>query len=174
MEQRLLNGVRTRMDGAGDLWADQHREELGNRSYLNDIDGFAGLTVWASHSEDHLFVEYEPDSWEYKDNVIRRFGTIAFFDRKKSRGATKRPGAPLSLAYHLDLCRQLGKSQPIAPRFFYVFGEGIPWELVEINIENGSSIGHPIMLVAGSWSERWRELGLVAARDEIRRWLATT
>lgn len=140
---------------------------------MGDIDGFSGLTVWASESEDALFSEYVVAT-HAGDATIQSFATVAFFDRKMSIGAIEgRPGAPLSLAYQLDMLVKLGAAQARMPRFFYVLGEAIPWTLIEVDIQSRQR-AKPIQLFGDAWHWRqtWAQLGLVALRDDLARWLA--
>lgn len=160
--ERLPNGVRARVDGHGDPWADAHRVALDNRHYLTDLDGFACHIV---DSHDRIFAEYE------RAGIDGEYGLVAIFERKATYGTTEWNGAE-SAAFLRWLCRALGpRVQPVRPRFFYVFGlDRGPWDLQEIDIRTGAAKGQIRHLTELHWGPHWQELGLEASHRAIREW----
>jgi hypothetical protein len=168
MATRLENGVRARVDGGGDGWARAHREALGNRFYLQDVDGFVGYLGFGQNCSNRLFVEYQPDAFEHHERLVRCFAFIALFDRKQSWPAPNEN--VLTAAVYLSMCRRLGRGQPVPTRFFEVIGpdEG-PWTLRELDIETGDEVGRHT-LRRDEWTQLWDRLGLTASRRELAAW----
>jgi hypothetical protein len=170
-EQRDANGVRIRADGKGDGWAQAHRDELGPTYNMSDLDGYVGLVGFAGNTGDRLFMEYVPDNYANKGKTVRRFATVALFDRKASRDYAFSEANAVSLAFYLDLCRRLGETQPKPPKFFFIIGrQATPWELVELDIQTGQIISE-FTLQQGRWRVFWEAVGLVALRGELRTWI---
>lgn len=166
--ERDGNGVRLRMDGSGDAWANEHRQ-LGKMFYMNDIDAFMGYVAFAKTGDCQLFAEYQPDKYENKGKIIRRYATVALFDRKKSAAGVEAFLNDVQLAYLLDLCRQIGKVQPKPPRFFFVIGEKSPWKMQEVDIVTGE-LKTPIAC-ENDWRKVWDESGLTADRAVLKSWV---
>jgi hypothetical protein len=172
MSSRLANGVRIRVDGQGDPWANAHREALGNKFYLQDIDALFGMEVFGANTGDRLFLEYEPDSYENKANVIREFAMVAMFDRKSTLPWARSPQCCLSRGVYLWMCRALRAQQPKAPKFFLVVGrDSPPWQMVEIDIDTGDEINEPMSIDADSFQRVWQQLGLTQLRKDLRRFV---
>ena len=170
-EQRDANGVRLRMDGKGDGWAQAHRDELGQTFNMSDMDGLVGLVGFAANTGDRLFMEYVPDNYANKGKTIRRFAVVALFDRKSSREFALSDSNAVSLAFYLDLCRRLGQTQAKPPKFFLIIGrQEPPWEMVELDITTGQVVSE-FTLQQGRWKVFWQAVGLVALRNELRTWI---
>lgn len=171
--ERRRNGVVRRGDGAGDAWANGHRN--APRSwYMNDIDALFGTMAFGINGGDTVFVEFEPDSPRNKGKAIRKFGLVALFDRKNSNWAAHQ--SDVSLGLYLDICRAFrDRGQPFPPRFFYVIGgQEPPWDLVEVCISSGTRKPPAVIMTDTSraeWERVWRALGLVESRDAIRAWM---
>lgn len=175
--KRNDSGVRVRADGGGDLWADRHRLGLDNKAYLTDADSFT-FAVRHRKSEDRVFFEYVPDDWCNFGKSIRSFALLAIFERKSPgqyqrdlSGLCAQPG----VAFLLHTCRLFGQVQPIAPRFFFVFGDDQPFRLQEIDCIVGYQVGElltlPILTNKGDWLPFWKQLGLIDARDKLNAWV---
>lgn len=164
------NGVRIRQDDQGDVWAKEHRDELGNQFYMEDLDGFIGTFGFARNGQDTLFAEYQPDGYTNRLKEIRRFALVALFDRKQTRDTALNDKSILTRAFYLWQCRVHAQAQPIAPKFFYVIGKQSPWNLIELDI-NTAQVIHQYKLERGNWVEIWNLSGLVAARRELEKWL---
>lgn len=171
VSERHDNGSRRRRDGAGDSWANEHRIELGRTYYLNDFDAFMGNIAFAKTGAEELFAEYVPDHYRNKGKVIRRFATVALFDRKKSMASVHGIINDVQLAYYLDLCRVIGQTQPYQPRFFFVVGQESPWQMVEVSTENGELSKTIHTYGKGEWNRVWEIAGLKAMRDRLRKWV---
>lgn len=170
MAERMGNGVRIRRDGRGDAWANEHREALGKKFYLNDIDAFFGLEVFGANTGDRLFLEYEPDNYENKFSAIRDFAMVAMFDRKSTEAAAFHESSLLSRGVYLWLCRVIADVQPQPPKFFYVIGrEQPPWRMIQIDIYSGDRTGSPVEVDGQSFKQVWSQLGLTRLRNELRR-----
>jgi len=169
-DQRDASGVRIRADGKGDSWAQDHRQ-LGPTFNMTDFDAVLGLVAFAANTGEKLFMEYVPDNYQNRPNVIRQYANVAMFDRKTNReyafGETNR----VSLSWHLDHCRKIGASQPVPPKFFFVIGrDQPPWMLIELDIETGAVVAEHC-LTAMNWREVWQAAGLTGLRDQLRRWI---
>jgi hypothetical protein len=174
-DDRLDNGVRVRRDGQGDAWANTHREGLGNKFYLQDIDALFGMEVFGANTGDRLFIEYEPDNYENRFNAIREFALVAMFDRKATLAGAMHPGSKVSRDLYLWLCRTIGLAQPIAPKFFLVIGESEPpWQMIEIDINTGRKLGEPSEVDGDNFRQVWNQLGLAELRSQLRRYINTT
>jgi len=169
---RMETGVRVRSDGGGDGWANAHRTALGNRFYLQDVDAVAGIEWFATNTAERVFAEYEPDSWENRLEVIRRFALVAMFDRKSTIDAAFSPQNRISSAFYLHLCRTHVDRQPRPPRFFFlVGGQKPPWEMVELDIDAGDEIGNRVEINGQNMRGVWDAIGLTELRKFLRRWL---
>jgi hypothetical protein len=165
--ERDSNGVAVRMDGKGDAWSDKHRQ-LGVSFNMNDIDGLMGLVAFAANTSDHIFMEYVPDTYEHRHNIIRRFYTVALFDRKTSRNYAFSDANRVSLAWYLDLCRRLAKTQPRPPKYFFVIGQDTPpWQMIELDIDTGKIMSEHT-LPENNWRTLWDIIGLSRLRQELR------
>lgn len=163
-------GVKIRADGQGDAWADAHRA-LGSSFYLTDVDGMIGMVGFAANTGERLFLEYVPDNYENHRNAIRRFATVAMFDRKATRALAFHKHNRVGLAYYLDTCRRLAETQPKPPRFFFVIGrDRPPWTMIELDITTAEQIGE-IELGAMNWRQVWNALGLTVLRAELAQWI---
>lgn len=172
-EERHENHVRIRRDGHGDAWANAHRTSLSNKYFLHDIDAVFGLEVFGANTGDRLFLEYEPDHYNNREKSIREFAAIALFDRKASKAAAFSPSNRLSLGLYLWQCRSYAKSQPIAPRFFFVIGQDKPpWLMIEIDIQTAEPIGHEVSVDSARFSAVWDALGLTELRNHLRSFVA--
>ena len=173
---RLQSGVKKRHDGQGDLWAEHHRQNLGRDFLMHDIDGCFGAVVFGHNTAERLFLEYVPDNYENRLEYIREFAVVGLFDRKRSFDWAMSNGNRLSMSVYLYLCRSIAKTQPIAPRFFLLFGEHDkpPWEMIELDIETGEVVPRePVVITdATNWYPVWdTALGLTKMRNELRQWI---
>lgn len=169
MNQKYNNNhVKIRMDGQGDGFSNQHRSSVPHDNWMIDIDGVFGSIFFADKLENNFFAEVEPDL--QRGAVIRGFGFVAFYDRKKTWRAAFN-GSSFSLAAQLALCRFVAKVQPVQPKFFFVIGENSPpWYMVEIDIFTGLQ-GRKEKLGTGSWKEIWKKFGLLDIRKQLREWV---
>jgi len=166
-------GVKERLNGAGDAWANQHRESLGSHFYLQDVDAMFGTIVFGHNTGERLFLEYVPDSYENRQEKVREFGVVALFDRKSSRDAAFGNHNRVSMALYLWMCRSLSKIQGISrsPKFFFVIGgQSPPWQMIEIDIDTGEEL-QMTEINTSSWRSTWQAFGLMRLRDEIARWI---
>ena len=166
---RLSNGVRARSDGGGDTWAGEHRRALPNQCWMQDVDAVVGGMVFGTNGVDRLFTEYVPDSYKHSNDLIRRFGYVALFDRKQTVHACE---DGVSTACYLDMARKLSLGQPIPVRFFFVVGKDAPWTMIEIDVTTGERIG-TTELAGSDWVGAWERLGLLEARKSLSAWLET-
>lgn len=185
--KRLDNGARARMDGKGTSWSNGHRnlDELGGMSYLmDDIDTYSWVggpvspssgIPWVEDSEDHLFMEYEPDSFDRFNQPDRKFGLVAIFDHKVSEKSATLPRSVLSSNFQRFVCRAFARSQPVAPGFFYVIGpkdKPGPWELIRVNLKTGVwEQRWTITDTKARWQEVWQAAGLAQARNKLHWWI---
>ena len=166
---RLANGVLARADGGGDTWADEHRRALPHQCLMQDLDAVVGAMAFGTNGVDRLFTEYVPDGFEHHNEIIRRFGVVALFDRKQTMQACV---DSVSLSFYLYLAQTVSAVQPIPARFFFVVGKDAPWTMIEIDISTGERIGTTEM--AGTdWVATWERIGLLQARQSLSAWLAT-
>ena len=98
--RRDSRGVRIRADGKGDGWARAHRQ-LGATFNMTDFDGLMGLVAFAANTGEKLFMEYVPDNYRNRLNLIRQFAIVAMFDRKASREYAFSEANRVSLSWHL-------------------------------------------------------------------------
>ena len=167
MAERMRNGVKSRFDGGGDKWANEHRVRLWRDDYMQDIDAIFGMEIFGKNTADRLFAEYVPLGHEDHNRLQRRFGLVALFDRKISEFAAFHKGSKMSLDLYLWLCRIIGSTQSIDPKFFYVCGNNeMPWTMIEIDIHTGNRTGEPhVITCEQEWRRVWSALGI----REIRR-----
>ena len=170
LEQRDSNGVRVRVDGKGDAWAQAHRQ-LGGTFNMTDFDAVMGVQAFAANTGERLFLEYVPDNYENRLNMIREYASVAMFDRKASREYAFSRDNRVSLSWHLDHCRKLAQTQPVAPKFFLVIGrDQPPWQLIELDITTGEIVAEHT-LTNMDWKTVWQQAGLTDLRNELRRWV---
>jgi hypothetical protein len=171
----MQNGVKRRHDGLGDAWANEHRSKLGSKALMNDIDGICGTisikAIVEQHTENSIFIEYEPDHRKNIGSKVRNFGIVALFDRKKSTSAALSSNNTLSLSIYLHICRVFRKNQDgIAPKFFFVIGDkSPPWKLIEIDIDTGEKVGKSVVI--DKWTVTWNKIGLFGIRKKLQRWI---
>ncbi|MCX7004612.1 MAG: hypothetical protein NTV22_15250 [bacterium] len=147
----------TRLDGAGDTWARAHGAELPHNCLMSDLDAATSVTMTTHVCEGALFAEY-----------VRRTeqtALVALFDRK-ARTFDDKWLNPL----WLHICRACAQCQPLAPRLFTVLGDAAPYELREYDIHTGDRI-RTTMLASDQWQVVWNDLGLLALRVGLSRWL---
>lgn len=167
------NGVKTRRDGRGDAWAAAHRDELGSRFLMQDVDASFGALVFGHNTGEKLFLEYVPDDYQNRTKATRDFAVVAMFDRKNSEAAAFANSNLVSRAFYLWQCRVFGTIQPIPPRFYYVIGnQQPPWRMVEIDILSSKQIATASVSV-GDWTTVWSSLGLIKLRNELVQWIST-
>jgi hypothetical protein len=164
------NGVRLRVDGKGDGWAEAHRN-LGPTFNMQDIDALFGIMAFGVNGMERVFAEYVPDDYRNRGRMIRKFSVVALFDRKSSTSAID--CSDVSCAFYLFLCRALATQQSKPPRFFYVVGgKGPPWLLREVNIETGeaSDLEHVLSDTTQETQRAvWDAIGLTTLRQELAR-----
>lgn len=166
---RQPNGVRRRIDGHGDDFAEAHRT-MQRDLYFTDVD--ARSELWGQlvvEKEDECFFEY---------CVTARHGLIetavtAWFDRKKLRADKCLMNENMMRSRHqfMGLCRDLGKIYPVRPRFFWICGSTDPWDVLEWDVATGRH--KPMMIVHYDNIGRiWREsLQIFKDRDVMLEWL---
>jgi hypothetical protein len=169
MTAQYEGGARVRADGKGDSWANAHRLALGRGKYMMDVDGLIGIMGFAANTGEHLFLEYEPDSFENHGSVIREFSTVAMFDRKTTEAYALCDSNRRSFAWYLNICRRLSSTQCRPVRFFFVIGESVsPWTMIEIDISTGNEIGQRATLEGPeTWTAFWNTAGLFALRKML-------
>jgi hypothetical protein len=167
------NGVKRRADGKGDAWANAHRDALGPGFPMNDVDGCFGFVAFGSNTGDRMFIEYVPDDYVNRFNVIREHAVIALFDRKATEELAFSDNNCVSLSLYLYQCRAFSAAQALPCRFFFcIGGQKPPWRMVEVNIETGERINGPdIILKSANWRCIWDALGLIELRSNLRRFL---
>ena len=172
ISRMLDNGVKDRMDGAGDSWAREHRVQLGNQYLMSDIDCLFGGVVFGQNTGERLFMEYAPDAWENRTKHIREFAMVAMFDRKKTRRAAMSAHNTLATAFYLWLARVHAGNQPKTPRFFYVIGgDNPPWQMMEVDIYTAEVTTKITQLDSVDWKTIWNSLGLTDLRNELLSWV---
>lgn len=169
--ERDEQGVRLRMDGGGDEWAAAHRKHAGRDCYMQDVDGLFGFSMYAHNTADKLWLEYIPDNYRNKTNVIRNFALVGVFDRKRSWEVAFNERSTLSRSVYLWLCRTVAERQPTPPRFFYVIGATAPWQMVEVNITSGVKVGDAMTLNGEGWEAMFKTLGIDQLRATLRDWI---
>ncbi len=172
MSDRLDNGVKRRIDGAGDGWAAAHRA-LGPGHQMNDVDAIFGFEAFGANTGDKLFLEYEPDHYENKLKVVRQHAVIAMFDRKASANAAFGDNNRRSFSFYLHMCRVIASAQSCPPRFFFcIGGQQPPWQLLEVDIWAGEHIkGRDTVIettAPADWRRIWDVLGLASLRKQLR------
>ena len=171
--QRDSNGVRLRVDGQGDGWALAHRT-LGPAFNMTDIDGIMGVVAFAANTGERLFMEYVPDSYRNRFDMIRRYADVAMYDRKATREYAFSDANRVSLSWYLCHCRKLALAQPKGPKFFFVIGRDVPpWELIELDIKTGEVIQEHT-LTEMNFRQIWQTAGLATLRNELRKWIEAT
>lgn len=172
--ERLDNGVRKRADGKGDGWANAHRDVLGTKFLMQDVDGYFGFLVYGDNTGERLFLEYVPDDYANRTKPVRSFAIVAMFDRKTTMDAATSEENALSRAFYLWLCRTIGRAQPAEkqPRFYFVVGgQQPPWDMLELDILTGERIGDIVHLANADWPHIWETLGLAPLRRSLLAWL---
>lgn len=166
------NGVKVRKDGRGDAWSNEHRIALGNKFFMQDLDALFGQITFGHNTGERLFLEYVPDDYENRFNVIRDMAFIATFDRKSTEGAAFASENVVSTAVYLNLCRQISDRQPRQMKFFYVIGKAAPWRMIEIDIYSGERLPElPPIKNKDDWRRVWENTDLIEARDFLSKWL---
>lgn len=166
------NGVRIRVDGLGDQWANYHRSFLGSSYHMLDFDGWRVCDPSlerTENTEDHLFCEVVMD--HQRGEMIRDVHYLAIFDRKSTLKAVHQ--ASFTRAVYLNMCRRFSLHQPFECRFIYVIGgQQPPWQLIQCDIRTGT-FGMPLTLDASrqSWLAIWAATGLAGARRNSERLL---
>lgn len=165
--ERNRFGVKTRVDGNGDAWANCHRDKLGNQFLMQDVDCLFGAMAFGHNTAERLFMEYVPDHYQNRTRAIRKFGVVALFDRKLTENAAMHNRNIVSQALYLWICRTLAGQQSISPKFFYVCGNNKPpWRMMEIDINTGEK-RETVTLQTENWQQIWHTLGLTKIRAEI-------
>ena len=99
------NGVKRRRDGGGDGWADARRTALPSHYWCQDMDGFFGSMTFGQNTGDRVFLEYVPDHYQHHLSLMRHFGILALFDRKRTIGWARDEQNRVCTAYYLHMCR---------------------------------------------------------------------
>ena len=157
-----------------DPWAAAHQyagpnnDGAGRSIYMQDLDGVFGVLNFADKSECRLFVEYVPNNRVDLPKVQREFGIVALFDRKK-RIFLPDDFESLKTGLYLHLCRMARSIQgeDCAPKFFFVIGENEPWEIRELNIDNGMQV-QMFKHSNGEFKQTWQSLGLYEIRSRLQ------
>lgn len=173
MYDRDQRGVKLRYDGGGDAWAEAHRE-LGTSFNMQDLDALFGFVAFGVNGAEKLFLEYQPDDYKNRKQIIRRFAAVAMFDRKNSIKAAFNENNFISTANYLWQCRTFAQCQPLKPKFFYVIGsQKPPWEMIELDIDTGDSKGQHIIQTTQNeeWRALWDRIGLSSLRRALREWI---
>jgi hypothetical protein len=171
LSDRMANGVRGRLFRQhGDPWALEHRRQLGPSFYLDDIDLSCGL-AFGARTEDRTFYEYQPDGFEHVGQLHRDFALVAVFDRSESVRTAFAAAKSTSTAFQLHICRTFAAAQPVAPRFFHVVGLEPPFEMHELDIDDGYPCSGVISLPVNGWLPVWHALGLDRGHQVLRQWV---
>lgn len=165
----LPNGVKARMDGKGDGWSEGHRE-LGVGFNMQDLDGFFGQMAFAANTGEKLFLEYVPDDYRNRFSCFRKFGVVAFFDRKSTFDYAMSGDNRVSLAFYLWICRTISLHQPRKARFFIVSGTLEPWKMTELDTSTGEC-GRCWNVRSSKWKEIWEASGLAEDRRILEFWI---
>ncbi len=169
MRERMDNGVRARIDGLGDGWANAHRV-LGPTFNMQDLDHLFGTVEFGMRGANLVFAEYVPDNYANRDELLREFRLIALFDRKYTLNACQ--NNPVSTAFYLWLCRNVARGSSAAARFFFVVGQqNPPWRMDEIDVSTGLPTGAHAILRSfdeKEWRAAWDALGLTRQREIAR------
>lgn len=102
------------------------------------------------------------------------YATAAVFDLKETVGAITSDHNRTRHAYQLSLCRALAQTQPVAPVFAYVVGDG-PFLVYRVDLDSGAISDAPVAMQAdaGSWLPEFDELGVCEIRQQLLRWLGS-
>jgi hypothetical protein len=166
-DARLANGVRVRLDGRGDNFANAHRK--GQRDlYGMDVDAYATLELVVGDGEDRIFAEY----CLHGNGPVTESAFVAFFDRKKMRGkqCIADAGQMARRAPWLGLCRDLAVSYPVTPRLFWICGQGAPWDFIEWDVRSGERLRW-WLLESDDITQEWRNIDLLRDRETLVKWL---
>ena len=166
--ERYPHGVKKRMDGEGDGWANAHREKLAAEAVMTDIDGWMGMNAYCMNTGSQLFCEYTIDQKTLHPNHTARCAIVGFFDRKIRKSARLFGSQPHQVYMHIAQC--IAVQQKFPPKFFYVFGSVMgPWEMCEVDIYTGEYTGEPFHCDTreASWKHMWDQCGLTALRREL-------
>jgi hypothetical protein len=171
---RDSRGVALRRDGAGDVWAQQHRQKLGRDAYVRDGDQSHRVSLEIECGENRLFMEMAFDSYKNRGRLIRRCGTVARVDRKATVEAAQRAldnGEP-TIAHMLSDCRADREMQDgIGGRAFLVCGNGYPFTYIELDPFTGNELQRKECRKESSWVELYDELGMTEDRRRLEHWL---
>jgi hypothetical protein len=140
---------------------------------MNDIDAIFGFEAFGANTGEKLFLEYEPDNYEHRLEIIREHALIALFDRKSSQGSAFCENNRRSFSLYLYLCRVVATAQAYPPKFFFCIGAQCPpWILTEIDITTGQHIkGRDATIETtepADWRRIWDALGLTELRMKLR------
>ncbi len=167
------------MEGGGNAWANEYRQEMPRDAYLMDLDGVQMMCgnpdnplLISANTENRMFAQYVCDPWENRDNPVREFAFAALFEAKGDVRAAAAGCATIGRALGLKIARQLSIGQPIPCRYFVVYGEPKRWLLTEFETHTGKVLGHDL-LIAGEWAKSWDYFGLRQARLELQVWLSS-
>lgn len=172
--ERLNNGVRTRYDGGGDEWANQHRKQLNSWNYMTDIDLFAGITVFAQNSAERLFVEYGIGRKPAHEHGAREFVIASLIDRKASLGWAMDPRNKIQTEIYCAMCRMLGVAQMEAPSFLVVIGgQQPPWAVHRVDIETAviCETAEQTIESVDDYKRVWIALGILDKWARLNKWL---
>lgn len=173
LQIRDRSGVAKRRDGRGDPWANGHRL-LGSGWNMRDGDEVHRVTFEIERCENTVFREIGFDSYSNRGRLIRRCGTVARVDRKKSvRWAEDQiaSGDP-ALAHMLQECRNDKACQGgIGGRAILVCGEDYPYVYIELDPFDGKEIQRGQLLDASGWSDFYSSFGLAKERICLENWL---
>ena len=74
---------------------------------------------------------------------------------------------PVQTAFLLWLCREFCKRQPgCGPKFFFVIGDGPPWEMIELDPFSGEETDAFTLL--HNWTDLWAVSGIAQIRARLR------
>lgn len=162
--ERLDSGVRAYHGDNPIPFSEYHRRNLPRDFYKMDLD-FMVSSAGGMDTEGSLFGAY----------TIRRnrFGTIALFDLKKTANAIFCDHNRTRHAFQVHICRALGETQPVAPVFAYIVGDG-PFEAYAVDLDSCDvSVTSVTLPLQESWLPAWDALGITAAKSTIEAWLAS-
>ena len=144
-----------RVDGGGDVWANNHRTKLNGTYQMSDIDSFGIIK-----SDDEFFVEYEKSG--------NNMAVVALFDRKLSNYENEKTMNRRCFYNYIAQC--IGKCQSIMPKVYEVVGKEKPFQMFEIDINTCKRINDPVILgKEDSWEPIWDSLGLTQIRKQLKR-----
>ncbi|NQW46614.1 MAG: hypothetical protein HQ464_02475 [Planctomycetes bacterium] len=173
LQIRDRSGVPIRRDGRGDPWGNGHRR-LGSGWPMRDGDEVHKVTFEIERCENTVFREMGFDSYSNRGRLVRKCGTVARVDRKKSVGWAESQirNCDPALAHMLQECRNDRACQGgIGGRAILVCGEDYPYVYIELDPFDGSEIQRGELAAELSWTDFYKSFGLAKERASLENWL---